>query len=253
MEEYVMSSSVLRPRDLANPPAQASVQASVQASQRREETIFRQPEAWSEDNFAREQVRGLVRQVFFSSVAHPVRQVVFTAAEPRTDVAGLCRQVGETLAQETRGTIAVVSSDVSILRGIEPYRAERSGESSDVAGGLQQSSIRARSNLWFVPETGAVDEAGELVRGSSWYLRLSDLRREFDYSVVQGPAAIALGNAVAFGQLADGIILVLAANSTRRAAARKIKETLEAAQVRLLGVVLSDRTFPIPERIYRRL
>jgi hypothetical protein len=46
---------------------------------------------------------------------------------------------------------------------------------------------------------------------------------------------------------------VLGAHSTRRATARKIKETLEAAQARILGTVLSERTFPVPERIYRRL
>ena len=31
------------------------------------------------------------------------------------------------------------------------------------------------------------------------------------------------------------------------------KETLEATQSRILGTVLSERTFPVPERIYRRL
>jgi len=54
-------------------------------------------------------------------------------------------------------------------------------------------------------------------------------------------------------QIADGVVLVVSAERTRRAAACKIKEMLEAAQVRLLGAVLSDREFPIPERIYRRL
>jgi hypothetical protein len=240
-----MSMSVLRSRDLADPLAPTS--------ERHPETISREGEGWSQEKFAREQIRGLVRQVFFSSVAQPIRQVVFTAVELHTDVGSICRQVGEALSQETHGTVAVVGSDVTILRGIEPYPAVGSGPPCDDTGGQHQSSVRARGNLWFVPETRVVDDAGELVRGSSWYLRLADLRREFDYSVVQGPPAIALGNAVAVGQLADGIILVLAAHSTRRAAARKIKETLEAAQVRLLGVVLSDRTFPVPEKIYRRL
>jgi Mrp family chromosome partitioning ATPase len=55
------------------------------------------------------------------------------------------------------------------------------------------------------------------------------------------------------GQLADGIILVLEAHNTRRAIARKIIETFEAAQVRVLGIVLSQRTFPLPEWMYRRL
>jgi Mrp family chromosome partitioning ATPase len=36
-------------------------------------------------------------------------------------------------------------------------------------------------------------------------------------------------------------------------AARKAKQTLEAANVRVLGTVLNNRTFPIPEKIYRML
>jgi len=54
-------------------------------------------------------------------------------------------------------------------------------------------------------------------------------------------------------QFADGIVLVLSALHTRRAAAIKTREVLERAQVRLLGTVLCDRLFPIPEAIYRWL
>jgi Mrp family chromosome partitioning ATPase len=54
-------------------------------------------------------------------------------------------------------------------------------------------------------------------------------------------------------QFADGTVLVLSADRTRRVAARKIKEKLDGANARLLGVILSDRVFPIPEAIYRRL
>jgi Mrp family chromosome partitioning ATPase len=55
------------------------------------------------------------------------------------------------------------------------------------------------------------------------------------------------------GELADGIVLVLGANSTRKATARKIKNTLETMRSQILGTVLSERAFPIPEWIYRRL
>jgi Mrp family chromosome partitioning ATPase len=53
--------------------------------------------------------------------------------------------------------------------------------------------------------------------------------------------------------MCDGVILVLKAHATHRAVAQKVKETLQAANVRVLGVVLSGRTFPIPESFYRRL
>jgi Mrp family chromosome partitioning ATPase len=82
---------------------------------------------------------------------------------------------------------------------------------------------------------------------------LAELQNDFEYVVIHGPVAGASSESALLGQLADGIILVLEAHNTRRATARKIKETLESTQSRILGTVLSERTFPVPERIYRRL
>ena len=55
------------------------------------------------------------------------------------------------------------------------------------------------------------------------------------------------------GQIADGVVLVLEANSTRRESALKAIEALRGAQADVLGAVLNKRTFPIPESVYRRL
>jgi Mrp family chromosome partitioning ATPase len=55
------------------------------------------------------------------------------------------------------------------------------------------------------------------------------------------------------GQIADGVILVLDERRTRRATAREAKAVLQAANARLLGVVINERQFPIPESIYRKL
>jgi Mrp family chromosome partitioning ATPase len=67
------------------------------------------------------------------------------------------------------------------------------------------------------------------------------------------PAIHVFGDAILLGQLTDGIILVVGSNNTRRESARLAKESIEAAQVPLLGAVLNRRTFPIPEMIYRKL
>ena len=40
-----------------------------------------------------------------------MKQVVFSAAEPHTDVASLCDQVGRALALETSAHIAIVSRE----------------------------------------------------------------------------------------------------------------------------------------------
>jgi hypothetical protein len=205
---------------------------------------------WTPEKFGREQIQGLVRQVFLSNVGRPVRQVVFSALELETDVKHICRQVGEALALETMGRIAVVGEYPQILREVEGSQAERSERIKDGTAPLRQGTIRVRGNLWLVAAHGTDGDRGAT---SGVYSYMDEMRREFEYSVVEGPPAGESNEAMAMAQFADGIILVLSARHTRRIAARKMKEMLEASQVRILGTVLSDRVFPIPHGIYRRL
>jgi Mrp family chromosome partitioning ATPase len=49
------------------------------------------------------------------------------------------------------------------------------------------------------------------------------------------------------------VVLVLKANSTRKDRARSAVQDLNNAKVRVLGAVLNQRTFPIPDSIYNKL
>jgi hypothetical protein len=202
---------------------------------------------WNPGDFAREQIRGLVWRVFFASGGQPVKQVVFSAADPNTDVAYICDQVGQALALETRADIAIVSREPLV------EQRARSHSHYGMSSTIKSRSTQAAINLWRVPEF-AMDVCGEESgTGAYWLSCLAELRNEFEYSVINGPVAGTSSESAVLGQLADGIILVLGAHSTRRATACKIKETLESARARILGIVLSERTFPVPGWIYKRL
>jgi hypothetical protein len=214
--------------------------------------VFCASNDWNREEFAREQIRGLVQRVFFASGGRPVSQVVFSAAEPHTDVASICDQVGWALALETSAHIAVVGrASYPIITGAretvedDPWWAGRAA--------IKSWSTQTAVNLWRVPRFAGRECNEESGTGRYWASWLAELRKEFEYAVVQGPVAGISSEAALLGQLTDGIILVVGAHSTRRATARKIKETLEGTQSRLLGTVLSERRFPVPERIYRRL
>ena len=203
---------------------------------------------WNPERFAHEQIRRLVRQVFFNRGPMQVRQVVFSAVDVQTDVQTICAQVGEALAEETTADVAVVGgmSPGEIRRGIPRTSTEDDGNGDT---GSDPSSANRFRNLWFLPPR----------EGRGWGSKtsiktyLDDIRREFQYSVVQAPPVTNCDEALSLAESADGIILVLSAKRTKRMAAFRIREMLVFAQVRLLGTVLSDREFPIPEKIYRRL
>lgn len=203
---------------------------------------------WNPQTFAREQIRGLVRQVFLSALERQPRQVVFCAIEPETDVLNLCWRVGETLALETKQSVGIVGDYPQALDDAEAFAT---GKFHSATGDTSfPNTTRVASNLWLVPPVANEENQP---RTASLHSLLGAIRTRFEFSILAGPCSAESTVATAMAQLADGIVLVLSARRTRRITAQRTKERLEAARARLLGIVLSDRIFPIPERIYRRL
>ncbi len=210
---------------------------------------------WDCDEFAEEQVRCLVRRVFFPGWPRPARQVVISAVDQDTNVSGVCMQVGQALAQQIPGSVCVVEANRRAPEFENSYGRSTIDPvcGQETSGSLRESSRQISGKLWQVPLQAFL---GENVGGmsASWLRgRLRQLRMEFECAVLHAPPAVLSSEAALLGSLSDGVILVLEANSTRRLAARKAKEMLQATNARLLGVILSERTFPIPEGIYRKL
>jgi hypothetical protein len=202
---------------------------------------------WKPDAFAREQIRGLVRRVFFMAGAtSPIRQVAFCAAEPQLDIAPICDQVARALAQET-------SAQVALMGQAEESEDFANPPAAELPVSIKSLFNQLAPNLWYVTRNLSAIGENHPGTGVHWLSCLTELRREFEYVVIQGPAAGISSEAALLGQMTDGLILVLGAHSTRKATAQKIKQTLQGAQSRILGSVLSDRRFPIPESIYNRL
>jgi hypothetical protein len=229
--------NVLRASDLIGSPVEAMAPQEVETP--------REPRSWDAEVFAREQIRCLVRRVFLGVEAQTVKQVVFSPAGPSSDVASICDQVGRALALETSADVAILVRDQDLKQLARFPRHVHTRT-------IKSSSTRIGINAWRVPEFDSPERPLESGLGRYWLARLAELRSEFEYVVIHGPVVGTSSEAASLAELADGIVLVLGAG-TRRAAVRRIKETLEAGRSRILGTVLSERAFPIPERIYRRL
>jgi hypothetical protein len=198
---------------------------------------------WDGKDFEREQVLGLVRRSFLVNGEHPGKHIVFSAAEAQLDVTGICKQVARCLASETPLDVALVVETQSVDAA--------PGSQRDEPQWIKSCSNRESANFWRVPRHTA-SLAGKPSIHLNWIAFLLELRAEFAYSVIQGPPAAISSEAALLGKMTDGVILVLGARTTRRAAAANVKRVLQS-ESRILGAVLSERTFPIPERLYRRL
>jgi hypothetical protein len=205
---------------------------------------------WQPAQYAQDQLRALVRTVFVPGWPRPARQVVFSPVASGVDVASICLRIGEVLASQGMGKVCVVEANFT------PHEdfGRTSNDGNDVlqrAGAEPLSSRQVSRNLWLIP---AFFKSAEQAQNVAWLrARLGELRREFDFAVIHAAPVSNPAGVSVLAHLTDGLVLALDAHRTRRATAQRIRQQLLATNVRLLGVILRDRTFPIPEGLYRRL
>jgi Mrp family chromosome partitioning ATPase len=202
---------------------------------------------------ADEQILRLVHSVFLSNNGNPLKQVVFCGVEDRNASSAVCAAAARSLALESSRPVCVVdgnprSAPLSGLLGAEA-RASRAGGSAP----LRAQCFQIEDNLWLAAPNILGDDNRKLLPQAGLRKRLAQLTEAFDFVLIDAPGTGVSGDAQLLGSLTDAAILVVEAERTRRLAARNAQESLVDAGVRLLGTVLSNRSFPIPEAIYKRL
>jgi Mrp family chromosome partitioning ATPase len=205
------------------------------------------------DHASREEILGLVRRVFFSPDGSAPRLVVFCGVDAESGSSSVCARVGRALATESSGPVCIVDANVrsASLSGI--IGVDTATAFFDKTSTVREGYEQIGGNLWFAGPDTLADDRGALPSVDELKLRLTQLRGGFEYVLIDTPGTSVSGNAAILGRVADAAILVIEANRTRRLTARKAKENLDAAGVRLLGTVLYNRVFPIPDQLYRRL
>jgi len=204
-----------------------------------------------------EEVLMLIQRVFLTGNPGAPRLVVFTGVDYGNGCSWVCARTAEALAAHVEGTVCVVEANLNTQTLHRYFGVTSGGGSADVAlkrGSLHNlaQSIRG-TNLWLMPCQGLCSDTGGSLSPDLLKSRFAELCSQFTYVLVDAPPAGESSESLVYGSLADGVVLVIEAHATRREAARKAKERLEAAKVRLLGAVLNKRTFPIPKAIYSRI
>jgi Mrp family chromosome partitioning ATPase len=184
------------------------------------------------------------------------RVVTFCSIQPAVSEGKICAHTALALATGVNRSVCVVDSNL-LSPSLHKFFgvSNRSGFSDAVMSDSSFSS-HARpigsGNLTLIT-TGSAILDPQVVQSESTAFRLRELRAHFDYVLINGPTVPDRGQAIFLGRLSDGIVLILEANSTRRDMAMRVRTEMEQANVPLLGAVLNNRTFPIPDALYSRL
>ena len=184
------------------------------------------------------EIVSLARQAFFPSEAERRQRVLFVGADAETDILGVAERVARALAGMQK-TVSLVERQIAsgdTFSSKKPPMAVRNVE--------YWSGFQVAENFWRIPPSTLSEPASSHAGGAFGTL-------PFECVVL----ASSIGDAITplFLGICDGAVLTLTAHKTRRETALRAKQMLEQFSVKLIGVVLDGRTFPMPESIYRRL
>lgn len=207
---------------------------------------------------AHDEIARLVHRVFLSrpyGEAH--KAVIFCGIDSGAGCSWVCAKAAELLATRGTGRVCAVdgnlrSASLHVYFGTEigPGLAESMRQTEPIEDFLHATSS---DQLWLMTAGKAATEPNGALNQARLRERFAELRHKFDFLLIDAPAIARYSDALILGQLGDGVVLVIASNRTRRETARVAKNNFEDLDIPVLGAVLNQRTYPIPEAVYRRL
>jgi hypothetical protein len=205
----------------------------------------------------REEALKLVQRLFLSPDQSAPKAVLFAAIDANFGCNWLCSLTAKLLAKSVSGSVCLVEGNFRSPSFSESFGVNRERGLIDSLrhdGPIREFvSQGGAENLWLLPSGSPIEDPMILLNGTRMRDRFQELRKEFDYIVMNAPPLNVYADGMVLGRLMDGVVVVLEANASRREAALRVTNSLRTTNIPILGAVLNNRTFPIPEAVYKRL
>jgi Mrp family chromosome partitioning ATPase len=203
------------------------------------------------------ELTALVQRLFQGNdTGRVMRSVLFTGVGEEDEAGKVCAGTAVVLAQQTTATVCVVEANLLTPSFASWFHVDcTTGLSTALAGDVKVTDcvIQLRNNLWLLPAGPRAKESSATLAAHEVRACLQELRSTFDHVLVHAADIGPQGDVFALAPAADGVVVVIDATQTRAASARRLVDELKAARVTVLGAVLTNRGFPIPSALYRRL
>ncbi len=189
-----------------------------------------------------------------------MKVVLFVGACAGSGTSTAAANFAATLAQELDSQVLLIDANVRSRNGSDLMRADlkevdpRLGQARiSVASPSHESSVWGPSNLHLLSVCSKCSMPFALFESKAFDEFLRAARARFKYVVVDAPPLQGNPGSLVLSRKADGVVLVIESEKTRKRSALWAKQQIEGAGGKLLGVVLNRRRRYIPDWLYKRI
>lgn len=206
------------------------------------------------------EIRSLAERILSDLPRSGRRVVALTGATAGEGVTTVALHLARTVAKDTDGKILLVDADMARL---SKSLTQASGASLQapglvelLAGEVDLSKAVLSTdvgNLHFLPSGVDLARGKEIIVSDRMRDFIDDMGQIYKMVILDCSPILTHSESRTLASFTDGAVLVLRSGRTRREVVQKALALLQGANVRVLGVVLNQRRYPIPGFIYRHL
>ena len=172
-----------------------------------------------------------------------VKVIVITSCTPDEGKSSVAMEMAKALAEAGNKTM-LIDADMrkSVLVGRYKTGAVRKGLTHCLAGKAGFTDVVCKTNIdnLYVIFSGPVSpNPSELLGGEKFTTIVEGLRKAFDYVIIDTPPLGSVIDAAVVCRICDGTVLVVENNAVSYRFVQRVKEQLDKASARILGVVLN--------------
>jgi len=209
--------------------------------ERRDEAMDLVVQFAPESAFA-EQYRSVRTSLLFSMDDMNRRALAVTSPLPQDGKTATACNLAASLAQAGK-RVVVVDADLRKPRLHRVFRTKNlNGLAKYLMAGLALDDlVRATAipGLFLVNAGPQASDPLELLGSDKLATLFAQLKKDFDFVLVDTPPALAVSDALVVGSRLDGAIMVVRRGQTPREALRRAQEKLDAYKIKTLGVVIN--------------
>lgn len=191
---------------------------------------------------AAEAYRTLRTNLFYAVVDRPPKVIVVTSPKPKDGKSVTCANLGVVLAQADKSTLVIDCDlrrpnihclfDVRNFRGLADILVKE-----DDPREVWQEPV---PNLKVLTAGLIPPNPAELLGSKRFAGLLERMRDEFDYVLLDAPPVEMVSDPLILATQADGVLLVVNSQNTRRGDLRRSVRSLNAVEANILGTVMNN-------------
>lgn len=204
---------------------------------------------------ASRQMLGLVQRLNLGPKGNQARIITFIASRPREGTSTVARAYAHALALQSKQKVLLIDAGPQPQRRFWQHPHASLGIIDAVAAELSPADAIQTTDQKFFNAHWVCNEdnhslATQMIRDENLW---NSLLETYGTIVLDAPSLQASYDGVILATQSKATLLVIEAEKTPQAVVQKLKETLHAANVSIVGVIMNKRRFYIPESVYKRL